>query len=473
MKVSQKIIFVEAAVFIALILLSTYHFALRDAATVVAGFTVAYLVPRFAYSRMSNCSTLGVAALSWAWLVLSVLGINYIARATVNVGASLSNPALWNDAARYYNYALQIFHHQSTGNAVDPFPGLPLITVLLWKVFGIGIVPPLAMNMMLTLATIVLTGSLASSMLDGRTSMSRRQVASLAMAMTASLFFFLSHGTQMLKEPLTYFGVMLCALSLTSLNRLNSNNLAWRPIALFALGITVVAMTRTTYSVMMLAGVLFIGVGNRPQWRNALAMLTLGTVIYYAANELGHALSFNHYGMYFDSKKSAEISQQFIIGTNQEPLANIVGDYFSLSLWRRALLLPLLCAVQFVIPFPWIMGDVTLSELVPRIALPWYAIGGLTLYYLGWMSWRKNTSLGCFPLWVAFCFAVPAFIAAGSVSRYMLPFQPLMIPMAIFAAATLRERHYRKNFIIFVIAYTLLLAATLIVCYHAQLACMQ
>lgn len=54
MKVSQKIIFVEAAVFIALILLSTYHFALCDAAYIVVGFTVAYLVPRFAYSRMNN-----------------------------------------------------------------------------------------------------------------------------------------------------------------------------------------------------------------------------------------------------------------------------------------------------------------------------------------------------------------------------------------------------------------------------------
>ena len=473
MKVSQKIIFVEAAVFIALILLSTYHFALCDAATVVVGFTVAYLVPRFAYSRMSNCTTMGVAALSWAWLVMGVLGINYIARATVCVDASLSQPALWNDAARYYNYALQLFHHHSTGNAVDPFPGLPLLTVLLWKVFGISIVPPLAMNMMLTLATIVLTGSLASSLLDGRTSMSRRQVAWLAMAMTATLFFFLSHGTQMLKEPLTYFGVMLCALALASLTRLNDTRLAWRPIALFALGITIVAMARTTYSIMMLAGVLFIGVGNRPQWRNALAMLVLGAAIYYAANEFGHALSYNYYDSYFDSNKSAEISQQYIIGANQQPLANIVGDYFSLSLWRRALLLPLLCAVQFVIPFPWIMGDVTISELVPRIALPWYAIGGLTLYYLGWMSWRKQTSLGCFPLWAAFCFAVPAFIAAGSVSRYMLPFQPLMVPMAIFAVATLRERHYRKNFIIFVIAYTLLLAATLIVCYRTQLACMQ
>ena len=473
MKVSQKIIFVEAAVFIALILLSTYHFALCDAAYIVVGFTVAYLVPRFAHSRMSNCSTMGVAALSWAWLVMGVLGINYIARATVCVDASLSQPALWNDAARYYNYALQLFHHQSTGNAVDPFPGLPLLTVLLWKVFGISIVPPLAMNMMLTLATIVITGSLASSLLDGRTSMSSRQVASLAMAMTATLFFFLSHGTQMLKEPLTYFGVMLCALALASLTRLNDTRLAWRPIALFALGITIVAMARTTYSIMMLAGVLFIGVGNRPQWRNALAMLVLGAAIYYAANEFGHALSYNYYDGYFDSDKSAEISNQFIIGANQEPLANIVGDYFSLSLWRRALLLPLLCAVQFIIPFPWIMGDVTISELVPRIALPWYAIGGLTLYYLGWMSWRKQTSLGCFPLWVAFCFAVPAFIAAGSVSRYMLPFQPLMVPMAIFAVATLRERHYRKNFIIFVIAYTLLLAATLIVCYRTQLACMQ
>lgn len=473
MKVTQKIFFVEAAVFIALILLSTYHFALCDAATIVAGFTVAYLVPRIAYSRMSTCSGVGVAALAWAWMVTGVLGINYIAQTTVNVGKPLSDPALWHDAARYYNYALQIFHHQNTGNAADPFPGLPLATVLLWKVFGINIVPPLAMNMMLTLATIVLTGRLATVLLEGRTSLSNQQTASMAMAMNALLFFFLSHGTQLLKEPLVYFGVMLCALALASLNRIAHTRLAWRIIALFALGMLVVAAARTTYSAMMLMGVLLVGCGNRRQWRNALAMLALGAIIYITISEFGHSISFRFYDMYFDAEKSTQVSNQYIVGDCQKPLANIVGDYFALSFWRKLLLLPLLCAVQFVIPFPWLMTDVTLGELVPRIALPWYAIGGLTLFYLGWMSWRKNTSLGTYPLWVAFCFAVPAFMAAGSVSRYMLPFQPLMVPMAIFAVAMLREFNYRKIFTIFAIAYTLLLAVTLVACYYVQSACMQ
>ncbi|MGN0213214.1 MAG: hypothetical protein ACI4AH_00195 [Muribaculaceae bacterium] len=468
MKVPQKIFFVEASVFIALILCSTHIFALKDAATIVAGFTVAYLVPRLAYSRMSYRSTLGVAALACAWLVMGILGINYIARATVYTGHSLMHPALWNDADRYFNYALHLFNHQSYDHGLDPFPGLPLMTVMLWKVFSINIVYPLAMNMMLTLATIILTGTFATRLLDGRTTFSNCKVASLAMAMTASLFFFLSHGTQLLKEPLTYFGVMVCALALSSFNRKHCSRLAWRPIALFALGITVVAAARTTYSLIILIGIVLAWAGNRSLWRNAITMLVIGVAVYIGINELSHSITFNHYDTYFDPGKSSAMSYQFIIGDNQAALGSVVGNYFSLEWWQKALWLPFTCAVQYLIPFPWILGRVSISEVVPRIAVTWYAIGGLTLFYIGWMSWRRATSLGWFPLWAIICFAVPAYITAGSVSRYMLPFQPLMIPMAIFVVASLREHKLRKNFTIFATAYIVVLATTLTVCYFVQ-----
>lgn len=473
MKVPQKIFFVEASVFIALILVSSRIFALNDAATIIAGFTVGYLVPRVAYSRMRSRSTLGVAALAWAWLVMGILGINYIASATVHTGNTLSNPALWNDADRYFKYALQLFDNQPYNNGVAPFPGLSLMTALLWKVFGVNIVYPLAMNMMLTLATIVLTGQLAANMLDGRTAMSRSRVASLAMAFTASLFFFLSHGTQLLKEPLTYFGVVVCALALTSFARHNNNRFAWRQVALFVFGLFIVAAARTTYALIMLVGLALAWLGNRPQWRTALTMLILGSVIYVCLSELSHSITFRHYDSYFNSEKASLMSYQFIIGDNQKALANIVGNYFALSVWQKALLLPLSCAVQYIIPFPWITGEISLGEAVPRIAITWYAIGGLTLFYIGWMSWRKATSLNLYPLWTIICFAVPAYITAGSVSRYMLPFQPLMVPMAIFVIASLREHKLRKNFTIFAIAYAVVLAATLSVCYCVQTSAMQ
>lgn len=469
MKHTGSTYLIEAAAFIAITIVSICTFAVADAATVMVCFALAYMMPRIAYSRLAHSSAIGILALAIAWTVMSVLGISYLACCTVKAGRTLGNPLLWNDAQRYFNYALDIYHNRYDFSYVQPFPGLPLMTALLWKLFGVNIVYPLAVNMMLTLGTIVLTGTLTIRLLDGRTGKSPMWLAGMAMMCNALLFFFLSHGTQLLKEPLTYFGFMIVALSLTSLRDCPGRRIHWRTLAIFTLGITLVASTRTTYSIMALSGVAFAAICLRSKWRTSLAMIGAGTFIYIAVSELAHSITFMHYGTYFDPQQSSLMSYQFIIGPQQEALARIVGDYFSFPWWKKMLILPLSCIVQYVIPFPWLgPTQPSIGEILPRICAPWYATGGLVIFYTVALSWRRATNLKLYPLWVAFCYAVPAFVTAGSVSRYALPFQPLMIPMAVYTIALLADGEYHKIFCKFAVTYIVALLLTLAVCYYLQ-----
>ena len=63
---------------------------------------------------------------------------------------------------------------------------------------------------------------------------------------------------------------------------------------------------------------------------------------------------------------------------------------------------------------------------------------------------------------------MPAYAVAGSVPRYVTPFQLLFVPMAIYVFAMLVEHQHRKKFTIFAVAYALVLAVTLAACYSAQ-----
>ena len=65
-------------------------------------------------------------------------------------------------------------------------------------------------------------------------------------------------------------------------------------------------------------------------------------------------------------------------------------------------------------------------------------------------------------------FVIIAYIIGGTVSRYVLPFQLLFIPQAIFVMIRLYEGEYRKSFTVWAAAYLMILACTLVVCYNIQ-----
>jgi hypothetical protein len=132
-------------------------------------------------------------------------------------------------------------------------------------------------------------------------------------------------------------------------------------------------------------------------------------------------------------------------------------------------MLPIPLAAQFVSPLPFSSLDgITFFDLVGRFTWGWYFIGGTALFYFLFISWRKNEGFGIWPWWAAVCYACIAYVMAGSVARYVIPVQPLFIPVATFVLCRLREGRWRKAYAVWAICFTLLIIATLLLCLEIQ-----
>ncbi len=460
----------EAITLLIIILISTYALTFSYAMQLTLGLFAAYLIPRFCYTRLAHYNQFGHLVLLAVWLILSALSIDYIDRATLSGRLPLSNPQLWGDAQRYFNFTLKLHYGVSmSGNEHLPFPGLSILALATWKLFGVSIIPPVAANVSLTLGTVILTGSFSRQLLHGKTSQHDSWIASMAMMLTASLFFFLSHCVQFLKEPLMAFALALCALVIARCITAKTSSLRWKAtqVAIFAAGALLVAACRTTYTPFVCVGAMLCLFHRRARF-TALAMMAVATVAYIAVDQLSHSISITNYNYYVDTQAADSMANQFIIGSTQIPYYNLIGDYFTYPWWKKVLLLPFTSMVQFAIPFPWLFSEVTLSNVFPRIAVGAYVVGGLALFYIFFLSWKRNTSIGIWTIWAIFCFIVPAYIVAGSVSRYVAPLQPLFVPMAIYVLALVKEKKYRKNFLIFALCYAIILISALCACYQAQ-----
>ena len=66
-------------------------------------------------------------------------------------------------------------------------------------------------------------------------------------------------------------------------------------------------------------------------------------------------------------------------------------------------------------------------------------------------------------------FLIIAYITGGSVSRYILPMQPLFVVIALYVLLKVKHGNYRRSFTIWMIVYTFILIAVLIMCYNTQL----
>lgn len=94
----------------------------------------------------------------------------------------------------------------------------------------------------------------------------------------------------------------------------------------------------------------------------------------------------------------------------------------------------------------------------------WYLIGGASLYYLLFASWRglRHGLLERYVLWAAACFAGIAWMFGGTVSRYVLPFMPVYVAASVCAVLYMR---HRRSFRRFYLLYLAALAAALTASY--------
>jgi hypothetical protein len=456
----------EAILLVTLVVLSALLVGGKGALQLTLSLAVAFAVPMLIYGRTRGAGNGGMWVLIAASLLMSVGIIINVWQYTVLAGTDVAHPVMKNaDAFRYFNFAIYLSGLPSDIHNVG-YVGLSVLTMLLWKVLGISIVYPLAMNMMLTLIAIVLSGKITARLLAGK--MDGQKAEFLAMLFTAAVCYFLGCATILLKEPMIYVGVALVGYALAGFAKSTTLKwLGWKDIAAFAGGCLLLASVRNTMLYFMAVGIIILTFTSiKLLWRQSAVLLAIAAVIFALGAQFAHFSPDEHVGVI----KGDAASEDYLVSNEQSAYSTRLGNYFSYSSVKRALLLPVTCTVQYVVPFPWNFGRDTVygySEAYMHVGYPWYAIGGLILFFFIAVWWRKGSGgLNLWALWALACWAITAYLFAGSVSRYVLPFVPLLVPMAVDIVDELENKRRTAAFKYWVAIYVIILAAGLIVCHN-------
>lgn len=446
------------------------NFAPQPAVQLVLALAVATTVPQLAYARMPRRDWAG----QWLLLLLGVFMAVWAAHTmwsmTVACGASTQLPNVQSDARLYFRWAY--FH--CTGHSTEPqlnFIGFPLLMLGLFKLLGVNVIWPTAMNVMFTLLSVALFGQTSARVVEGRVRTGGAAIATLTMLLISFMFFYLYHGVCLLKEPSTYLGLSLVAYAMARMVSLDGRprTRLGADVAAFVAGSVLLGMCRANVGYFVLPGIVLLAAGHwRRNWRLA-AVMALVCVVCTAA---GMAMSPRHTlaSQINIIEGEGAMSRLYIVGESQSPYKQIIGDYFHFHWWRRLALLPFTAAVQFFIPFPWVYFsvDCTASGLLLRCQWVWYLVGGTSLYFYLFVAWRRGRGLGLWPLWPAFCFLGLAYVTGGSVSRYCQPFEPLFCVIAAFVLCKLRDGYWRHSFSGWMAGFAVVVAGVLAVCYSLQ-----
>lgn len=455
-------ILVEVAAFAALAAACSFWFAAIDAFTIATAFVVAYAIAARLFRRSSAYSLSGHIVLFAIGIALAAIASTVIWGSTVGCGHSLADPNFSSDDQVYWRWAVS-----NTGNgAKEPytaFIGFPLISSWLMRLLGTNVLWPIAMNYLFTLVSLVFFALTARNLLQGKVNTPPAKVVCLSLLLCSVLTYFLSQGIKMQKEASIYLGFSITAYATTKVMLCKLTSRDW---AAFAAAMLLVALVRATYIYLVAMGIMF-AIKARKQRKQTLIMIAVSAAAFVIGNYFAAYSVDNHIYMI---KGGAEMKELYIIGQAQQPYLDMLGNYFFYPAWKRLLALPLTMAVQFVIPFPWIYGNVDCAnDLLTRIGWGWYFVGGTAMFLYVRCIVTRQQPLGVWIWWPALCFAATAYVVAGSVNRYVLPFEPLFVPAAAYVLCKAREEGTSRALKLWGIGFAAVLAITLIVCYHVQM----
>lgn len=455
-----------AAEFIAvtiLVMVAVNHFGWSDGMSIAISFFIAYLVPRVILTRSRGYSV----GAGWVLLAVAVmivpLDILRLEHWTQLDEFTLAFPNIQGDGRTYYKAALAMYNNSITDSEYLVQPGFSMILVGLWKVLGVSVVWPQAMNLMFTLTTVVLTGLTTRRLLTGRVRLSQSTLVVTGMALCMLLCHYFVIGTSVLKEGSIYLAMSMAGLSLASMGAVDEErHTPWRDIILMLTAAALTAVVRASYLYFLLLGVALMSVAHwRRDWRMAAGFIIVLLLMLVAGRYLA---------LYSLERHSEVIgggwnmNRFYINSESQQPYKSLMGYYFLYSPLHRLFMLPIPLAAQFLSPLPWVhLTGIDYFELLGRFTWGWYFVGGTCLFYYLVLSWRRSENMGAWAWWPALVFAAIAHVMAGSVVRYVLPIEPLFVPIAAFVLARLHEGRWRRQFRIWVITFILLLIAALVI----------
>lgn len=364
-----------------------------------------------------------------------------------------SDPVLINnDARRNFNDAI-FFLGLGDGRS-QPSHGLfSFVLTGIMAITGPSITALSCLSMVSTLCTLICISSIWVNLTGNRSH------SWIPMAAAAAVCYFIAAGTVLVKDAFVIAAFALAALALTRIE------FSWRSFVRLTVAAIMVMLARPNMLFAMTAGIPLMWWTQRTNARSmaaAAAMLAIVAAAYVMPSILSLTPKL---GLIMDVSENNAVSFTYARHT---VYTSLIGDYHNLSHLQRLLLMPFSAAVQFFIPFPWnYLRDIDfgLSQIYAHVGYPWYAFGGLCIYYLCF-AWRRSPALmRALFLWGVFIWLIPCWCFGGTISRYGLMALPMFAPAVAF---TLRNSLRRRSLHIFATGFIIIVTITLLVCHHLQ-----
>lgn len=404
-------------------------------------------------------------------LALMFVGITInLAQYTLCDGGTWEEPVLgaWSDAEREYRIAL-------CSALGEPLPhsnayGYPLFVGVLMRLFGPSVLVPLLVNAVCIFAAAAVTGAVSVALLPH---LNRRKTALWSAVMFALIPSMPYYGTMLMKEAPVILSFALTTLMIADIY---VGRFRVRSAVAGAIGASGLMLFKSPLGWMLMVGAV---IALWHQWtvnRRLTGSMRAGTLcallLCLAVLAGGRAYRpISDFSLVQRTQGEANNGTMLGYGTTQK-YATLVDDYYDTGVGARLTRLPLACAAQWMPPFPWNWTrDAALGPFVwwAHLAFLWYIVGGVCLGYFALCCWRSRTSGGLplWGLWWVICYVAVAYASAGSVARYILPFIPLLIPLGLQTAATVRHGLInRRAARVYGGCYTVAICVALILAYN-------
>lgn len=388
----------------------------------------------------------------WTMAVVSLmLGIGVLLNAwrfTYFMGGTPAEPVLVNnDMYRWWSDAL---YHLGSPQGIEAahshgFYGFALAIALF--LFGQTVGAALLWSMMLILTSLIMVGLLTYKLTK------QKNISILAMIAMASICYLLCMGTVILKDAFVILSMVTGAYGLTCKGK--------KYFFLVLLATVMIFVARRNFIFILIIGIAITSIRPRNYIIPAINIV-LAMVLWSIPEFTGYESGTIHIINADPETKIRYDSEQ------QLAWYNMIGDYNSLSTFRKILIAPLSAVVQFFIPFPWNFTrdfDGGFTMLYAHITYPWY-IFGFTAIYFFISRWRDfKTPVYYFALWGLIGWLTPCYLFGGTISRYGLPMVALLAPAV---AITLYRNRRNKRFYTWFACYAVAMCCALIVAHHLQ-----
>ncbi len=387
----------------------------------------------------------------------AIINVNYF---TTAFSAGLDSPVLFNwDAATDWDRAL---HELGLNDEPGLFSSRHLARIaagLMWA-FGVDITVPIMFSVLCYPLALIAMGCVAY------VATSDKRIVTATLVAGSLMCYLYTQSTWLIKDVPVTLCVGTGAFVLARW-RQRVSGVRGPEVALLSASMILLLFLRPNFMYLMAFGAGLMAVRCGP-WR--LDRRFVAVILAAVAMRLVYDCFFDPVSV----KALITVDGHTTLNNSKPPTRawdNMHGEgYADLSVWQRLMFLPASVLVQFLIPFPWNFGRDTIfgpTMAVAHFGFFWYYAGALIVYWIAAEFRKAPRILQLVVLWGVIMTVLTAWMTAGRVSRYCLPYLPLLLP----AAGCVAVRMWRRRPLwIWLAVFTALLVPTLFVCHSLQMA---